>query len=335
MVRALALVAIAITSGCGSTDSSSVTAPIVVHDKFTAGVPGMLIPVQVGPPGSATSQVVLDTGSSGLRILASALGSDTYQRTGTKLTETYDNGMVFDGEQATAIVAIGDAATPEEIFIDVVDDVSCSTSDPDCVASAGASALTDVGTMGIFGVGLRDYSGSTLFSPIAQLPAAMQTYTVHLESDGTSGTLTIGPSATDLASYQFLPLVPDPSGAQHPNGVPAWNDLAVPVCFAVAATPVSQPCAAETLFDSGTTEVVLTDGDIPATDDDGQFLNPGVSFEASMMGVFDWNTTATADQIYVAASPLGSFSRILGMPFFATHDVAFDIQSGMIGIRDE
>jgi hypothetical protein len=329
-----ALLAIALTSACGTTSSSAVTAPIVVHDKFTAGVPGMLIPVQVGPPGSPTAQVVLDTGSSGLRILASALGSDTYQRTGMQVTETFDNGMVFDGEQATAIVAVGDAATPQPIIIEVVDSVSCSTSDPDCVGAVGESALTDVGTMGIFGVGLRDYSSSTLFSPIAQLATAMQTYSVHLDSDGTSGTLTIDPS--DLASYQMLALAADPSGAQHPNGAPAWNDLAVPVCYAVAAAPVTQPCAAETLFDSGTSEVILLDGDIPPGDQgtDG-FLEPGTMFEASMTGVFDWMTTATAEQIYVAAGPAGSFARILGMPFFATHDVAFDIQAGTIGIRDE
>src|SRR5580704_10608425 len=110
----LARAAIVLMLGCGShaavdadAGSTSTTVPIVVHDKFTAGVPGMFIPVQVGS-GSATAQLILDTGSSGLRILASAIGSDSYHRTGTMLSNTFDNGMVFDGEEATAIVTVGD-----------------------------------------------------------------------------------------------------------------------------------------------------------------------------------------------------------------------------------
>jgi uncharacterized protein DUF3443 len=339
MIKGLALAAIVTTLGCGSSSNgvdggtSLATVPIVVHDKFTAGLAGMLIPVRVGPSGSATAQVILDTGSSGLRILASALASDTYQRTGTKVTNTFDNGMVFDGELATAIVAVGDAATPQAIEIEVVDSVSCAASEPNCVAAAGASALTDVGTMGAFGVGLRGYDGTTLFSPIAQLPTAIQSYSIHLDSGGTSGSLAIGLAASELSTYDLVSLSPDTS--QHPNGVPAWNDLAVPVCFAVAATPVSQPCSAETAFDSGTTEVVLLDGDIPATEEDSAgYLTSGTAFEASLSGAFDWSTAATTGEIYVASSSAGSFDRILGMPFFAAHDVAFDIQAGQIGIRE-
>jgi hypothetical protein len=337
--RVAKVLALAAIVGCGGSSSmgvdaatSSVTVPIVVHDKFTAGLPGMLIPVRVGATGSTTAQLILDTGSSGLRILASALDSDSYQRTGTKLTNTFDNGMVFDGEQATAIVAVGDAATPQEIDIEVIDSVSCAASNPSCVTAAGASALTDVGTMGAFGVGLRGYSGSTLFSPIAQLPTAMQTYSIHLDAGATSGSLAIGLAGSELSSYQFVSLPADTS--QHPNGVPAWNDLAVPVCFAVAATPVAQPCSAETAFDSGTTEVILIDGDIPTTEvDNAGYLASGTALDASLTGVFDWNTTATTGEIYVAPSGPGSFDRILGMPFFSGHDVAYDLQAGQIGIR--
>jgi hypothetical protein len=323
-------------AGCGasSSGSPSTTVPIVVHDKFTAGLEGMLIPVRVGSAGAATAQVVLDTGSSGLRILASAIDASTYQRTGTMLTETFDNGMVFDGEQATAIVAVGDAATPQAIDIEVVDDVSCSATTPDCIGSAGASVLTDVGTMGIFGVGLRGYSDSTLFSAVAQLPAAQQSYAIHLDAGGTTGSLAIGLSTDDFASYQLVPLAPDPSGAQHPNTVPAWNDAAVPVCFAVAGSAVTQPCADETLFDSGTTEIVLMDGGIPASAADAAgYLTAGTAFDASFGSAFDWATTATQGEIYVAASSSPGFDRILGMPFFAAYDLAFDIAGGRIGIR--
>jgi Protein of unknown function (DUF3443) len=320
-------------AACGGPSSDATTVPIVVHDKFTAGLEGMLIPVRVGPVGAATAQCVLDTGSSGLRILASALDSSVYQRTGTMLTETFDNGMVFDGEQATAIVAVGDAATPQAIDIAVIDSVSCSTANPDCVGSAGASSLTDVGTMGIFGVGLRGYSDSTLFSAIAQLPTEQQSYAIHLDGSG-SGSLAVGLSADDFASYQFVALSPDPSGAQHPNHVPAWNDVAVPVCFAVAGSAVTQPCATETLFDSGTTEVVLEDGGIASSAADAAgYLDAGTAFDASFGSAFDWATTATQGEIYVAASDSPNFDRILGMPFFAAFDLAFDIQAGRIGVR--
>ena len=181
---------------------------------------------------------------------------------------------------------------------------------------------------------LAGYSDSTLFSPIAQLPTAMQTYSIHLDSGATSGSLAIGLSASDLSTYQFVALSPDSSGSQHPNGVPAWNDLAAPVCFSVAAAQVAQPCAAETAFDSGTTEVILIDGDVPTSEQDSAgYLASGTAFEASLSGVFDWTTTATTGEIYVAEAGPGSFDRILGMPFFSTHDLAFDIQAGKIGIR--
>lgn len=337
MLERLACAALAII-GCGSPNASNTSdptsVPIVVHDKFTAGLPGMFIPVRIGPPGSSTVQLILDSGSSGVRVLASTLDSATYLRTGTKLTNTFDNGMVWDGEEATAIVAVGDAATPQAIDIQVIDSVSCAPSTPDCVAAAGASVLTDVGTMGAFGVGLRDYSGSTLFNAIAQLPTASQTYSIHLDSDATSGSLAIGLADSDLASYEPIALTPDTSGAQHPNGVPAWNDLAVPVCFAVAAAPVAQPCSAETTFDTGTSEVLVLDGDVPTSQQDAAgYLASGTAFEASLANVFDWKTAATTGEMYVAASSSGSFDRILGMPFFSTHDVAYDIQAGTIGIR--
>jgi hypothetical protein len=260
-------------------------------------------------------------------VLASALPATAYQRTGAKMVQTYGGGTVFDGELATAVIAVGAAATPEPVVFEIVDRVYCAASNPTCPAAVGESALTDAGTMGILGTGMRGYAGGAVFTPLAQLDPAMRSYVVHFDASG--GTLTIGPPAATLATFSFVQLAPDT--APHPNGAPAWNDLAVPVCFAVAGTPVAMPCAAETLVDSGTNANVLADGDLPAEDLDGSYLAAGVELHASIAGVLDWDAATTKNEVY--ARGLGSIQRILGMPFFEAVDVAYDLQAGKLGFR--
>jgi hypothetical protein len=260
-------------------------------------------------------------------VLASALPAQTYQRTGVPATETFGGGIVFDGEQATAVVALGAAVTPQPIVFQVVDQVSCSASVPSCPAP-DAAALTGAGTMGVLGTGLRGYAGYPIYDPIGQLASASRSYSIHLTS-ATTGTLAIGLDASVLAMYHSVQLGAD---AAHPDGSPAWNDLSVPACYALAGAPVGSPCAAEALVDTGTNVLVLSDGAIPANEQSGSYVAAGLSLEISIPGVLDWMTQTTTHELYDAAS-LGSVHRILGLPFFRANDVAYDLNAGTVGFR--
>src|SRR4051812_9009697 len=67
------------------------------------------VPVAVG--GSKPITAMLDTGSFGLRVMASALSSVQYEQTGTWRNYPFASGAELRGTVAKAVVSVGGATT--------------------------------------------------------------------------------------------------------------------------------------------------------------------------------------------------------------------------------
>jgi hypothetical protein len=308
---------------------TTTSAPLTVGPKYKNGDVGIIVKVRIGNDPAPVS-VILDTGSVGLRVLSGAVPSDAYQTTDTPDTTVLRDGTTLTGQQATAVVAIGDAVTPLPITLQVIDQVSCGSAQPDCAGSDGTSAFLEAGTTGILGVGMHSGSDSELMSPMVQLDQSLQTYSIGIGSSATTGTLTVGVDVGTLSTTLFQQLDPD-MPAWNALGGPTWDDQSVAVCWEINNAVVSTPCAAQTVIDSGTTNVQIA-GDIPANEQSGGYLDAEELVQAYLGNAFAWDAVpTTANQVPFNGS--GSASRsILGMPAFKGNTFVYDPAAGRIGV---
>ncbi|MBS7538255.1 hypothetical protein [Ancylobacter lacus] len=200
--------------------------------------------VTVAVGGGAPGEVLLDTGSTGLRILASAVGPEV-RLTDIPVTYSYTSGNVLRGVLGYARVAFPGSdpavATEREIAIQVVQSVGCKPSKPDCPGWRG-------GEKGVMGVA---YMPDAAFNPLAQLPAPFGNGFIVAADDlarpGLSPHLVVGLTEANLAGFSFAPFAALPDG-QQPPGLKAWNTKSVRTCFSVDGGP--EGCDG-TVFDTG------------------------------------------------------------------------------------
>ena len=118
-----------------------------------------------------------------------------------------------------------------------------------------------------------------------------------------------------------------------PNGAPSWEDRENPVCFEIEGK-LMEPACGPTLFDSGGSRTKFGVDGLPKALRDGKFLREGRVLKAWCKGVFNWRFTAGKREIVVErGSQTGEADYILGLPFFRTHDVMYDLEIGLIGVR--
>ncbi len=193
--------------------------------------------VTVAVGGGAPADVLLDTGSTGLRILASAVGPQV------RLTDT--SGNVLRGVIGYAKVGFPGAdpavATEREIAIEVVQSVGCTAAKPHCPGWRG-------GEKGVMGVAYRP---GAAFNPLAQLPRPLGNGFIVAADDlarpGLVPHLIVGLTEANLSGFSFAPFDALPDGGQ-PPGLKAWDTKSVHTCFAVDGGP--EGCYG-TVFDTG------------------------------------------------------------------------------------
>ncbi len=194
--------------------------------------------------GGPASEVLLDTGSTGLRFLASQIGPDVTV-TDIPVTYGYSSGNLLTGFLGFAPVAFPDASaplsTPGPIAIQVVETVTCKKSIPNC---PGWQA-TQSGVMGVA------YDNDQIFNPFAQLAGNLGSGFIVVSNDLANPTglreVVIGLTPSNMQGFLFSPLAPTPGGLQ-PAGLNVWNTKSVYTCFSVNGG--SQGCFA-TVFDTG------------------------------------------------------------------------------------
>ncbi len=340
-------------AGCSSapvsSDSSDIqasakrtlTIPIVNYARNGAGGRGLSL--EVGVAGAPAKPLVIDTGSAGVHILTADIenGARTkLERTGKKVVETYVDGTQLVGEEAIAFVQLGGVDTAEAIHVHLVDEVTCTSDRPGCSGSAGADFFHATGVSGLVGIGMSNANAEPeIFSPLAQLPGELASgYIVKTTGyDGATGTLVVGLTDAVRAEFKTLALVAQPKPL--PNGVPAWEDAKVNVCYSLeakGAQPAIEECGAS-IVDTGATALFWNTNQLVNEAMDGYgTLASGYTFRARVDGVFDWSFT-TSDEpkpgVDMVINAPRSWNTNLGIGAYFAFDVMSDVTNGRLGFK--
>jgi hypothetical protein len=294
-------------------------------ESYRFGVSGKFLSIPVAMDG-AVVHLLLDTGSSGLRVFQSRLP----QRPATGPSRTYLFGSArFSGPDTTASVKLGQISIPAPVTYQLVTDVQPSA----------VQALFDQNEIdGVLGVALSADAPQEIYSPLAQLsPELSSGFIVRTAGyDSNAGELVLGAAAERSPEFATLALSPDGRRAG------AWNDKPQ-VCCAVAGAPTEPHCL-PTLIDTGANEATLQVTALPETGTTpdgagGAFLARGNTFEA-VAAAFDMQVTitdpsATSLQAFhlrhvMSASGL---QNNLGIELFFRYEVLYDTRAGRLGFK--
>jgi hypothetical protein len=302
--------------------------------------------VSVG--GGPAHEVVMDTGSTGLVVPASALGPGAQITTEPFSLEYTSSGIMEIGHWAVAPVRLGvpagyvagspgDYATTVAMRFGVVETVQCDPSYPAC------STNGDVDTVGVMGVGFdRDVaeypSATNPFLQVAEIQAgAMHAgYVVSQHPPQ----VVVGLDAAATTGFRTLPLAPK-------SGYPGeWDSTSVAGCVTLPALPsFGSPCG-RPLVDTGIAGGILT---MPAamlptqlaTQDPGE-LDVGVAVEVTLPAapavatysfVIGAAGAQTPDYVYLRDSTDGTLHINTSRHLLAVYDYLFDARDGAIGFR--
>ena len=195
------------------------------------------MPVRVG---TADLFAAIDSGSSGLRVVAPALRASDYQAiavtkrdsvvTGDRLprpapgsnqpsTYGYESGTVLHGIRAQANVSFGSVHGP--VTIQVIQSLSCSPDRPNC-----AEGRLPIQHMGLMGGGKPDQGAPAIIGihssdipVIVPFPAlGVKRWIVDIPNDLGGGQLVLNPPEESLAGFVRFPL-PAGSGAEPSDAI--------------------------------------------------------------------------------------------------------------------
>ena len=111
----------------GTWHGSVVDVPMTITPDGLGGAMRFSISIEIG---GSPLDVMLDTGSTGLRIAEAVPDTAFACATTTPDEETYASGLELDGLVARATVTIGGVTTPAPIPVMYVDSVACTSDRP-------------------------------------------------------------------------------------------------------------------------------------------------------------------------------------------------------------
>ena len=298
------------------TGTLSVNATIVVPTTTVVSADGdAQVTVQIEVGGGAPATVLLDTGSSGLLIDSSAVGSQVTD-TGQQLDEGFVSGTVT-ATLGRAPVTIGGIGTSAPIGVGLV--------------HSGGEGMFN-GTSGILGIASANGPAlnPTVFTPVMQLPAPYDAGSTLDIPAGGAGTWTLGPVQAP-AGATAIPLVPASGGpASYPGGGTVYAKD-VPLCWTIGT---AAPTCGPTDFDLGNANTAVnatTFADLGAS---GDTLPAGTAISVATtqkQPLWSFTSGDTRGQDLVEVAPLGSTTEFnTGIEYFTAHLVAFDYAGGRL-----
>jgi hypothetical protein len=284
------------------------------------------------------SELLLDTGSAGVRILASAAGTFGLVRTAVPDQVSFADGTVFRGVVATAPFQIGSVSSETPISIQLIDEVSCIDGTDDCSKSIfdGSGFFS-----GIIGTSLnRRTETDDLFSPVPLFPGNFDTGYVIRTGGFTSrqGFFVLGLTPSNTAGFGIRNL-PQEGDLTFPDGTPIWDDEALEVAYTLRdpqGNTIVNNSLSRTVFDTGSSDISLSLFELGGSLLLDRVLPPRSTFRALLTGAFDYGlqvgsrATPGLDRVFLDFS--GDF-QLVGMPIFFQFDVFFDIEQGRIGFK--
>jgi hypothetical protein len=278
--------------------------------------------------GTASVPVTLDTGSPGLRVLASALDGGV-TLTGTPMNYAYhDNNLVLNGVIGMAPITIAGKTTPPIPIMVITAACKYPSEGDEC--DSGTPVTGDLlGSEGIFGVSLRIYPNDDgVDSPVAQLPDH-PAFLIHVPgADADAGLLVLGPASDLLAGAATVQLPPEDAGAGAPY--PSWNDRGIPSLVQDETSNASYPMPAS--LDTGNPGPYIewpVQAGSPAT---GDCISVTVgTLSPKPIGFYTFGEGSNPYTVDVEISDAGFMN--LGVTPFLYYDVVFVPWSGMVGLR--
>jgi outer membrane autotransporter protein len=283
-----------------------------------------LISLSVG--GGNQTNITFDSGSTGLYILESEVGSDV-TLTSTPFKQRYEDGTEFEGHVGLAKVTFKTATgevTTSEIRLGVIEHYTCG-SDPDCLADRS-------GVMGTRYYQYKLSEGETgvptgIFNPLAFLPDNLGSgYMVA--ATGPTPSIIVGLTPNNTQDFPSTAIMPMDVNTPIPQYAPlAWELKSIDACFQIETDTAE--CAV-TSFDTGESGAQFT-----ASGHSAGELAPGTLVTVSIPSVgitrtFIAGDTNWVDKFNVIASqegiPLGFNS---GGQFYNYYAIAYDYFQGL------
>jgi hypothetical protein len=292
------------------------------------------VPVVIGT--SSAIDAMLDTGSTGLRILQAAVPASAYAVTDRPSAYGYGSGVNLRGVIANASVAVGGAATGAPIPVEIVRSVGCLNDNPNCPASRmpaedyriGGSGLAKQGFMAIIGVNM---GSADVVNPLNQIGAHSWIIILPKPGDHAAGKLIINPEVSDRSGYalfhtdEILRRLPGAGG---------FHD-AISGCLVSDET--HKRICGPTLLDTGAPGVEITSGDSSALSGWKAGARMVMEFKNDNGAEPSNNFVANAGQpsrISSALRPNQPRTRIsAGMLPYFSYSVLYDNNDDVIGLR--
>jgi hypothetical protein len=326
--------------GCSSAPETLVLpSPRDVPIELELGGTFMFVQLQIGD--SAPFRARLDTGSSGLRMLAGTVSDAAF----ASITDTpvaygygdYDSNLAIYGVVAWGDVTFSDGTTGPLTTASPIPVMLVQTSG--CGQAGTCRSLPELfnGAPAILGIGMEgDSGGYGIGNPIAQLPGHPP-FVIHVPPDGASpAVLRIGSSPSDSLAFETFQLRPYAGSIPLPNGTPVWNDFGIPSCLQ-DETSATTYCSGS-LWDTGnpTSYVQWPPQPVPYTTvlPAGTAVNVTIGPSTAPMGAYQLIVGAEpepgADEILVI--PAGEANINLGVTLFSHYDALFDQEHGIVGL---
>jgi hypothetical protein len=180
-----------------------VVVPIAIRDSpKNHSAAEAIVYVRVGD--SRRIPVLLDTGSTGLSVLAGAVGttgSAAFSASDRVVSQVYEDGVETQQTLASAPIQIGSLRSARAVQFGIITQTGCVAADPNCPA-------LPPGVDGILGVGLANETVAAA-NPLLSLPAPFsRSWRISLSNR--DGSLTLGAPAPSQPVV-VMPLHPTPN----------------------------------------------------------------------------------------------------------------------------
>ncbi len=273
----------------------------VVHGPLN-GEPRLGVTVTIG---NDPVHVLVDTGSNGLRVLATALHPQSVTRTEQQIGGRYGTGLQLHGVEALASLTVG-SLEASNVPIEVVDTYTWADH-----STSRRSEMFGWLFDGILGLNMIVMpNGWCCANPLPALTAdSGARYIVHASLEAPE--LEVSPDDALVREFTMLPV-----------GFDGWPQG----CIHIPELLASDFCG-DVVFDTGSPAVVVSGPSIASP-------SPATVGTVARLELGTWSTNLTAGptlRIFEAPSPRNRI--LLGLPALQHIDVLFDYGHREIGVR--
>ena len=207
--------------------------------------------VTISLGGSRRIAAMVDTGSTGLRILSRAIPDSAFASISEQPSVYgYGSGVRLTGVVANIRLGLGQLSSPQPVPVQLVRKIDCFPKQPHCPASRiseadyriGGDGLPRQGFDAIFGIGMAT---GPVDKPLRLLGAKTWIVVLPRPGERRPGALILNPAGDETAGYTFFPTQ---ARVKNLNGGAPAHD-AIPGCLVVAKT--GKRICGPTLLDTG------------------------------------------------------------------------------------